>query len=89
VSIYSPGGEHTLCVSVFTRTAHVIHHLVLPSFLDGRTNTTSDNVERLIPRDTLPVAFSSLSNALKRIENPIRIRDLVEGCRPFSAIASA
>src|SRR6266567_5256669 len=61
VTVNSPRGQNTFGEAVFTGTSDVIHDLVAPIFDDGFPNSCRQIVERFIPRDALPLAFTTLA----------------------------
>ena len=89
VAIHAPRGEHAFGVPVFARAADVIHHLVRLARLDRAADAAGEIVERLVPRDALPLPFTARSRAFQRKEDAFRIRDLVERRRSLRAIPPA
>ena len=84
--INAPGGEHPLGVSILAWAAHVIHHLIVAAFLQCAADTAGDVRERLLPRNPHPSSFAPFSSPLQGVENPVRIRHLVQRRRTFGAV---
>src|SRR4030095_522226 len=66
----------------------VVHDLLLPAFHERRADAPGDVVERLIPRDALPLAAAARPHAAQRIEDPLRIGHLVQRGGPLRAVAA-
>src|SRR2546421_7143945 len=89
VAIDAPGLQHALHVAVLARAADVVHHLRLAVFHDGRTDPGRDGVERLVPGAALPAPLAAPAGPLERVEDAVRVVDLVERGRPLGAGAAA
>ena len=89
VPVDAPGREHALGEAVLARTADVVHDLVVPVFLQRLADAGGDVVERVVPRDTLPLPFSTPAGPLQRMEDAVGIGDLVERGRTLGAVAAA
>ena len=59
----------------------MVDHPVAPVLLNRGANAAGDVVQRLVPRDLLPLAPAPVSHALERLQDAIRVVDLVEGPR--------
>src|ERR1044071_5521971 len=88
VSVDAPSGENPFGESIFAGTPDVIHDLALAIFDDGFPNSRREIVEHIIPTNAFPIPRTALTGSLQRIKNAIRIVDLIERRRPFSAVTS-
>src|SRR5262249_57597217 len=61
---------------------------VRAAFLEGLPDAPTQIVEDLIPRHSFPLALAALSGATQRIENPLRIIDLVDRRRTLGTVSS-
>ena len=86
VGVQTPGGEHALGVAVLARPTDVVHDLVSPVFLDRASNPRGDIVERFVPRDAQPLPFAARSRALQRVEDAMRVLELVQRRRSLGAV---
>src|SRR5262249_35931968 len=68
--------------------ADVIHDLIFAAFLKRFANPRAQIVQDLVPTHAFPFSFSALAGAAQRIEDALRIVDLIDGGRPFGAVAS-
>ena len=89
VAVHAPRLQHAIGVAVLAGPPDVVHQLVAPSFLDRLADAPADVGERLVPRDALPLAFAALAGAPQRIEDAIRILELVRSDDPLRAGAPA
>src|SRR6266496_5834464 len=89
MAVDAPGGEYALGEAIFARTTYVIHDL-LTTILDDRfSDARCEFVEHLVPTHLHPFSFTSFACSLQRIEDAIRVVDLIECRRTLGAIASA
>src|ERR1700730_13335391 len=70
-------------------TAYVVDDFIAPPINQRLANPLSKILQHLVPGHSLPFALTAFTGALERIEDTLRIIDLVEGRRTFSAVASA
>ena len=87
VSIHTPRLNDAIGIAIFTRTAYMIRNAVT-SFLAAFAHVFSDFGQGLIPCDALPFPFTTLANALERIEDSFRVVCLVVRGGAFGAITS-
>src|SRR5215468_1994288 len=87
MTIDAPRRQYPFRESIFARPTHVIHDLLPPVFQDRFANTRCHVVKYLVPADLLPLSGPTFSYSFQRMENAIRIVDLIERCRPFRTIA--
>src|SRR5579883_3307175 len=87
VPIDAPCAQHALHIAIVARPSHMIHHLVAPVFNDSRANFGRERIQHLVPAHALPLALAALASPLEGIENTFGIVDLIQGGRPFGAIA--
>src|SRR5690242_1935161 len=82
--------QDALVINEFmARTADVIEDLVAASLGQCCANTSSEIVEYFVPGHSLPFACATLTDALERIKNALRIIHLVECRGTLGAIAPA
>src|SRR6185503_954200 len=74
---------------VLTGPAHVVHQLFSSSLDDGLADARAKLVEHLVPRHALPLAAAARAHAPQRIENAIRILELVRRDDALRARAAA
>ena len=60
------------------RAPNVISNFVVSLFLDRFANPGRDIIEDFVPSNTLPFSFTTFSRTLQRVENTIRVVDLVD-----------
>ena len=89
VTVDAPRGEHALREAVLTGATHVVHHLVVASGRDRRADAQRDLVERLVPADALPATLATVADAPHRVEDAVRVGDLVVDRGALRAVASA
>src|ERR1051326_848383 len=89
VAVDSPGGENPFGEAIFAGATDVIHDFVATIFYDGFTDSRGEIIQNLVPTDALPFSFAAFSTPLERIQNSIRIVDLIERRRALCAITSA
>src|SRR5947209_3998426 len=70
------------------RPPDVIHDLVFAAFLKSVADSSGQVVQNCIPGNPLPLPFASLAHAPQRIENALRVIDLVNRRRTFGAVAA-
>src|SRR5207237_7557127 len=80
---------HALGEAVLARTADVVHHLVRAALDDRPADPARNVVERFVPRDALPLARAAGPGPAKRVEDPVRVGDLVQRRRALRAVATA
>ncbi len=88
VAVDSPCGKDPFGESVFAWASDVIHHLVSPILDDRCPDSPRERVEGLVPADLLPPAFTTLASPLHRVQDPVRVGDLVEDSGPLGAVAA-
>ena len=89
VAIDTPRVQNSLIVNKFmARTTDVINNLFAPSFNERLPNPCGQVVEDFVPGNPLPFALTTFADTFKRVENTLRIIDLIDRCRSFSTIAS-
>src|SRR5262249_5081738 len=89
VAVDPPRLQDAVRVAVFAGTADVIHDFVAPVLDDRLSDPAADVVERFVPRHAPPGARSLRAVALERIEDAIRIFELVRRHDALRAGASA
>jgi len=90
VAVDSPGVEDALQVDqLVAGPAEVIHHFLRPPLDQRLPDPARDVVERLVPRDALPLAAATLARAPHRITDALGIVDLVERGRALRTVAAA
>src|ERR1035441_2315876 len=82
--------ENALIVDQFMAgTANVVDDFIATIFHDGLANATGEIVEHLVPRNAHPVPAAAFSDAFERIQNALRIGDLIQRRGALRAISSA
>src|SRR5262245_4253010 len=66
----------------------MIHDLIAPILFQHLAYSCRDVVENFVPPHSFPFSLSPLSHPLQRIANALRIGYLIQGRRPFRAVAS-
>src|SRR4029077_8260448 len=90
VPVYPPGVKNPLVIQqLMARPADVIHDFISAILLESFAHAGRDVVENFVPTHALPFSLASLSDTFQGITNPFGIGHLVQGCRPFSAVASS
>ena len=89
VPVHPPGGEGVEHEAVLAGPSDVVDDLVAALFLDGLADSPGDVVERIIPAHALPFALAALSGALHRVEDAIRVVDLVHRHPALGAVTPA
>src|SRR5690606_27513479 len=64
-------------IAVLAGTSDVVHHLVAAVLEDRPADPSADVLERFIPRHLLPASLAALARAAQRIQDAIRILELV------------
>ncbi len=88
VSVDSPCVQDALHVTVVAGSTHVVEDLVVAAFTKGRADPPSDLGEGLFPIDALPLALTTSTGALERVQDPVCIMDLVDRGGTLRAVAS-
>jgi len=90
VTVDAPGMQNSLMIKkLMTGTSDVVHDLVAPLFLKSFAHSPGDIVDNFVPADALPLAFTSLTDALERITNALGIGHLIQSGRSLGAVAPA
>ena len=89
VPVEPPCLQHAVRVAVLAGTADVIHDFVPTVLENGFPDSRCDVVERLTPRHLAPFSRTAFAVAGQRIEDAIRILDLVRRDDAFGARAAA
>ena len=89
VAVDAPAGQHPLGVPVLAGPADVDHDLVVPLLGDRGADPGRERVQRLVPADPLPPAAAARAGAFHRVQDPVRVGDLVDRRRALGAVAPA
>src|SRR4029078_5023406 len=89
VTVDAPRLQDAVGVTIFAGTADVVHDFVPPAFDDRRADLRRHLVQRFVPRHLLPSAAAALAVALQRIQDAIRIFELVRRDDALGAGAAA
>src|SRR5262247_2313956 len=90
VTVDPPGVEDALQIDeLVARPPEVVHDLLLPAFHERCADAAGEVVERLIPRDALPLAAAARPHAPQRIEDALRVGHLVERRGALGAVTAA
>jgi len=85
VAVDSPSLKHTLDKSLVAGSAHVVDNFIPPAVLDRLRDPRRDHLDRFLPIDPLPFSLAALTDALHRMQDSIRIIDLVDRRWPLRA----
>jgi hypothetical protein len=88
VAVDAPRRENPLGEAVLTGAADVVHDGVRPFLGDGCADPAGDVIEGGVPVDLLPAALAALADAAQRVEDPVRVGDLVDRRRALGTVAS-
>jgi hypothetical protein len=88
VPVDAPGEQEALGEAVLPRPPDVVHHLVAAVVDDSRADPVGDVVQRLVPRHPLPLARTTVTGLTQRVQDPLRVVDLVDGGRTLGAVAA-
>src|SRR5215470_13051367 len=89
MSVDTPGVQDPLVIKqLVARTADMIHDFIASILFQRFAYSCRNIVENLVPAHPLPFSLSPLSDALQRITDALRIGYLIQGRRPFCAVAS-
>src|SRR5215468_3770207 len=89
VAVDSPGMQDPLVIYEFvSRTANVVHDLVLAAFLQRAAYASTQIIQHLVPGHALPLPFTTLPCSAQWIEDALRIVDLIDGGWALGAVAS-
>ena len=89
VSVHAPRRKHSFCKAVLAGAPDMIHDLVMPVLDDGFPYTPRQIIQSLVPPNSNPFPLATFSGAFQRIKNSVRIGDLIDRRRAFSAIAAS
>ena len=89
VAVDAPAGQDPFGVPVLARPADVHHDLVAASLGQRGPDPGRQRVEDLVPADPLPPAAAARAGPLHRVQDPVRVGDLVDRGRPLRAVAPA
>ncbi len=87
VPVDAPGLQEPLGEAVLPGAAHVVDHLVAAVLDDRGPDPRGDVVERLIPGDRLPLPAAPLADPAQRVQDPVRVGELVDRRRPLRTVA--
>ena len=88
VPIDVPCLQHPIHISFMTRPPYMVCNFIIAALLQRLAYTSCNVVQHFIPGHPFPVARSAFALPLERIEDTIRIRDLVDGSRAFGTVAT-
>ena len=89
VAVDAPGLQDAIDVAVVAGTAYVIHDLGEAAFDDRFANARCQRVEHLVPRRALELAAPARPLPLHRVEDAVRVLDLVDRRGALGAVATA
>ena len=89
VAVNAPGLEHAIGVVGLAGATDVIHDLVVATLVDRRADAVTNLVERLVPRDALPLTAAPLADALHRVHDPLGVIHLIQRRWALGAVASS
>ena len=88
VAVYAPRLQHPICVALMARSSHVVDHTVLRASLEGGTDLGGNLVKCLIPGNLFPFTCTAWALASHRVENSLRVLNLVNRRWTLGAVAS-
>src|SRR5579863_8944801 len=77
VTIHTPGSQHTLHVAIMPWPSNMVHHLVASPLDNCATNFCGEGIQHFVPGRALPLPLAALACALQRIQDALRVVDLV------------
>ncbi len=89
MAIDAPRLQHPVGVAFVPGAADMVDHPVPRAGIERITDFCRDFVQRLLPRDTLPLARAALALALQRVQDALGIVNLVDGRWSLGAVAPA
>ena len=89
MAIDAPRLQHPVGVAFVPGAADVVDHAVARAGIERVADFCRDFVQRLFPRDALPLARTALALALQRVKDALGIVNLVDGRRPLGAVTAA
>ncbi len=89
VAVNAPRLQDAVRVAVFSGPSDVIHQLITPALDDGFSDPRADVRQRGVPLDALPFALAPRADAPHRIEDPVRVIELVRRDDTLGARATA
>ena len=89
VPVNAPAGQDPLGEAVFPRPPDMVHDLVPAVLRDRRPDPGGDVLQRLVPADLRPAALAAPAGPLERVQDPVRVGDLVERGGPLGAVTPA
>ena len=89
VVVDTPRLQNTVGIPFMSWASNVISNFVVSLFLDRFANSGRDIIEDFVPSNTLPFSFTTFSRTLQRVENTIRVVDLVDRRWTFRTISTA
>src|SRR6185503_16104953 len=88
VPVDSPRRKDAFGETIFTGTPDVIHDLLATIFDNRFPDLSGEFIEHFVPTSLHPFPFAAFSGAFERVQNAIRIVDLVESGGTFRAVAA-
>src|SRR5215472_6936075 len=89
MSIDTPCAQHTLHVAIVPRSPDMIHHLVATVLNNCFADFVGESIKDFVPGGTLPLALSAFAYTFQRIEDTLRVIDLVDRGGTLSTVTAA
>src|SRR5437763_12852966 len=89
MSVDPPGLQRAIHDEVVPGTSDVVHDFIAASLLDCLANAAAEFLQNFRPGSSCPLACSARPATLHRIENAVRVVNLVDGGRAFGTQAAA
>src|SRR5271157_432289 len=89
VAVDAPGLQRALHDEVISGPTNVIHHLFPTAFLNCLSDAPSKGFNHLAPGSPRPLPRSPRTNSFHRIQDAIRIVNLIDDGWPFGAHSTA
>ena len=87
VAVHTPCRDDPLGIPVLPGASHVVDHPIAPVLSDRRADAAGYVVQRLVPRDLLPLVIAALAHALEGRQDAVGVVDLIYGCGALRTVS--
>ena len=88
MTIYIPGPEHPLHKPFMAGATDMVRNFVVATLLYCLAHSSGNIIQHTVPAYPVPLAAASFARSFHRVEHPVGILNLVEGCGAFGTISS-
>ena len=88
MTIYIPRPEHPLHETFMAGATDMIRNFVIAALLYGLAHSSCNVVQHTVPAYPVPLAATSFARSFHRVEHPVGILNLVEGCGAFCTVST-